>query len=688
MKAIWKILPVTLIVLSPAGILLKDSEKSPYLVTWLLIILLFFFLSLFRYTSSKKELELVISIITIINISVQLIDQSVRSLYYPLAVVGAFFFPIKTNIIATLIVIFLESLNLFLPNLIHSELRTLFTAKAGTELISHIHFTSTLLLITLVSGLFFRLERKNRDEVSMALKDLKAKAESINPFGGSGGRVALEAISENGMLGHLVASAMELENDLQHITKLIRKTLSANTVCLFVPEKEGALTLKSYNSETEYILKDKRIEIGKGYVGWIGKERIPLIISEIKGGYEALGFYGRDLDVKSFLGLPLLDHGLFVGVLIADSLRESVFSDREAEILGAFGVLVIQILKKAKVDQQIEVSARSIKALHEISSTLSSTLNLKEMGQRLIELSNLIVPYDHGGLLLYDENERKMELLAAKNWDGIKEGLRFDVDKSLVGWIARNRQPLHFSDLKTSREKIPIVPEMSIKARSFLGLPLNIQGERMVGVFALSSSEPNSFTGPQQYLLSILCNHVAVLMTNAKLHLEMERMAVTDGLTGLINYRRFQERLSEEFRRLERHSEPLALILADIDHFKKINDIYGHPAGDEILRRVAGIFKEMVRDIDVVARYGGEEFTIVVINTEGEGACMLAERIRKKIEKKTFTFGGRNIPVTLSLGIASYPRDSRGKEDLISKADQALYLAKGRGRNRSCLYTR
>jgi len=134
------------------------------------------------------------------------------------------------------------------------------------------------------------------------------------------------------------------------------------------------------------------------------------------------------------------------------------------------------------VDQQIEISARGVKALQEINSVLSSTLNLKEMGKKLIDLSGKMVPYDHGGLLLYDESKGEMELLASKNWNGIEGGLRFSAERSLVGWIARNRQPLLFSDLKAQRERMPIVPEINIKARSFLGLPLDMKGERVVGV--------------------------------------------------------------------------------------------------------------------------------------------------------------------------------------------------------------
>jgi diguanylate cyclase (GGDEF)-like protein len=673
-KAVWKILPLVLVIFSPVVVLLRNSENNLYLIIWSVIVLLLFFPNLFFYIKEKREFGFVISLVLITNTAIQLTDQPLKFIYFPVAVLGAFFFSSRTIIIATLIVIISESLNLYISDSIHRDIT------------QHIIFSSALLLLSLTAGLLFGIERKRREDVSKTLKSLEAKAESINPFDGIEGKAALEAISDNEVFGHLIASAMELEKNLQQVVDLIKGSLSANTVCLFVPEKGGALTINAFSSETENIRKDKKIEIGKGYVGWIGKEKIPLIVSELKGGYEALGFYGRDAGVKSFLGIPLLYHGLLMGIITADSLNRDAFSKRDTEILEAFGVLVIQLLKKAKVDQQIEFSARGVKALHEISSVMSSTLNLKEMGQKLIDLSGMIAPYNHGGLLLYDESKDEMELLASKNWDGIEGGSRFSAERSLVGWIARNRQPVLFSDLKTRRERIPIAPEINIKARSFLGIPLDMKGERVVGVFALSSVEPGAFTGFQQYLLSILCNQAAVLITNAKLHFEMEKMAVTDGLTGLMNHKRFQERLAEEFRRIVRHSEPLTLILADIDHFKKVNDECGHPAGDEILKGVANILKEMVRDIDVVARYGGEEFAIILINTDSKGACMLAERIRKTVEKRNFSFGGINVPVTLSLGIASYPRNGRIKDELISMADSALYRAKKEGRNRTCLY--
>jgi two-component system, cell cycle response regulator len=168
---------------------------------------------------------------------------------------------------------------------------------------------------------------------------------------------------------------------------------------------------------------------------------------------------------------------------------------------------------------------------------------------------------------------------------------------------------------------------------------------------------------------------------------KLEEQAATDGLTGLVNHRTFQERFSAMLTRAERHGFPVALLLTDIDHFKKINDNYGHPVGDDVLRRVAAIVKGCARKIDITARYGGEEFAIVLEATDREGAKQLAERVRQEVEAQTFESPTKGpFKGTLSLGIALYPDDGRTKPEIISKADQALYAAKHGGRNRAVVF--
>jgi diguanylate cyclase (GGDEF)-like protein len=177
-----------------------------------------------------------------------------------------------------------------------------------------------------------------------------------------------------------------------------------------------------------------------------------------------------------------------------------------------------------------------------------------------------------------------------------------------------------------------------------------------------------------------------MFITNAQLHKEVEKLAVTDGLTGLHNHRHFQERLSEEFQRLERIPQPLSLMLIDIDHFKKINDVYGHPAGDTVLTNLAVILKKTLRGIDILARYGGEEFAAVLMGTESSGAKKMAERLRASVMNSPFFIDENKLTVTLSIGLATHPHDAAAKDELINKADQALYYAKKNGRNQVCAW--
>ncbi|HEY5220233.1 MAG TPA: GGDEF domain-containing protein, partial [Gemmatimonadaceae bacterium] len=159
------------------------------------------------------------------------------------------------------------------------------------------------------------------------------------------------------------------------------------------------------------------------------------------------------------------------------------------------------------------------------------------------------------------------------------------------------------------------------------------------------------------------------------------KRASTDGLTGLVNRRAFDEHLKRLLNETERFGQPLALLLADIDHFKKINDTWGHEAGDEVLRRVARKLTEGVRTVDVCARYGGEEIAILLPQTALAGATDLADRLRHAVGATPVKFKGEEIAVTVSLGVASYPDSVRQRDGLFRAADRALYEAKRAGRN-------
>jgi diguanylate cyclase (GGDEF)-like protein len=180
----------------------------------------------------------------------------------------------------------------------------------------------------------------------------------------------------------------------------------------------------------------------------------------------------------------------------------------------------------------------------------------------------------------------------------------------------------------------------------------------------------------------------------------LARLAVQDELTGLYNVRYLHSRLTEEFKRAERHRDPLALAMLDVDHFKAVNDKLGHAAGDLVLREVGSRLKQSVREIDVVTRYGGEEFVVLLPSTHLAGALVVADRIAKSLREQPFEVGGeatapparpagggKQVDVTASIGLALYPsRGVHSKEALLRSADRALYRAKDEGRDRICVF--
>jgi two-component system cell cycle response regulator len=166
---------------------------------------------------------------------------------------------------------------------------------------------------------------------------------------------------------------------------------------------------------------------------------------------------------------------------------------------------------------------------------------------------------------------------------------------------------------------------------------------------------------------------------------ELKALAVRDGLTGLFNHREFYRRLEEEIERVRRYQHPCSLLMLDIDHFKKINDTYGHQAGDRALRILANWIRSEVRPTDQVFRYGGEEFAIILPETPETEALKVAERIRKGVSECAITLvNGEELYVTMSFGVAMFSNDAESAEELVSHADRALYGAKDAGRNRVC----
>jgi diguanylate cyclase (GGDEF)-like protein len=257
--------------------------------------------------------------------------------------------------------------------------------------------------------------------------------------------------------------------------------------------------------------------------------------------------------------------------------------------------------------------------------------------------------------------------------------LRLPLHAEDHGWTPTEGRPLVIEDIEAAPSCFGAIDS---RARSLMLVPLQ-SVERLVGLLYFGSREANAF-GPRVVdLATTFANQVVFPVQRAILEEELKRLAYTDTQTSLYNHRHFQAQLDEEVRRAQRYSRPMALMMLDIDDFKQLNDRYGHPAGDAVLRDIAGILRSSLRSVDVPARYGGEEFAIVCPETTKEQATVLAERLRARIEDHELDLGdGTRLRLTVSIGVAAFPADAGGKSDLIDAADRRLYEAKRGGKNR------
>jgi diguanylate cyclase (GGDEF)-like protein len=320
---------------------------------------------------------------------------------------------------------------------------------------------------------------------------------------------------------------------------------------------------------------------------------------------------------------------------------------------------------------------------------LQKSINLlssEEISKVMAEKLPSILSVKYFSFFLFDKDRRKLRLLS-HNHPELQEGLTLYQSESPIMEDAMTSGRYIFEqDFASSRyfrgRKNPL-----FKHTFFVSIPLMIENE-IIGVLNLNDNEKGFFNvGDLDFSLNV-SEFVALSISNALLFEKVEKLSVTDGLTGLDNHQQMQSILKNEVFRCQRYSSSLSVIMLDIDHFKNVNDTYGHQKGDDILLDFASIMKKFCRSNDVAARYGGEEFVLVLPETKVKGAVYIAERIREEMANQTFQHKGKDFNVTVSCGIAEFDSNLiKSPADLIKVADEALYKAKHEGRNRTIVGT-
>jgi diguanylate cyclase (GGDEF)-like protein len=321
--------------------------------------------------------------------------------------------------------------------------------------------------------------------------------------------------------------------------------------------------------------------------------------------------------------------------------------------------------------------------LTRLGDTLSSTHDLKKMLAVILETAMVTIRAEAGALMLFSGNRDELYLKVGRGLDGrlTSASVRVAVGEGVAGRVAQTGEGVHGHVGPDAQGELRLAASEP-RADSVIAVPLKSQG-RVIGVLNLYDRiDSDAFDDNDLATIRSFANQATVAIDNVLLHQEAQRLSITDGLTGLWNYRYFQMNFDKEIERASRFQRPLALLIFDLDKFKQVNDLYGHQRGDSVLIELATRVKGAIREVDTLARYGGEEFVLILPETDLEGATLTASKICEIVRQRRFGAADEEpIRVTVSVGIAVYPEHGRGGATLIRSADAALYAAKEAGRD-------
>lgn len=475
--------------------------------------------------------------------------------------------------------------------------------------------------------------------------------------------------------------------DLQ--LELIRQALNLTTVAVLWPDVQGR-ELRLRNIST--IRKDIQpgpYPIGSGITGVLLKDRNEITLAPVKADFSGLPYYINKRKVGSLAAIKIMGNlqgelspvdRKISGILCVDRTEKSDWSESELTILRLLG-------KKLSLDinmgRQFYTMNRERNAFQRVCiglRELNSVMGLEPVFDASIKAVRTLVRADFVAITLLQGEYHSIvmaEGLYAKNLIGME----FSKNEGMVGQVMKiNRS------LPAGAEYRGPAPIFSKEQRfpdfgSLLILPLQKEKGDSIGALTVAARKPGVFAKHRRDILELIAAQVAIKIGLAQAHEQLNKIAITDGLTNLANRRTFQHAFDVMLNRAQRRSGHLCLILCDIDYFKRINDTYGHPFGDLVLKIIADTLAETVRKVDLVARYGGEEFAIILEDSDENGGREMAERIRKKVEALSLHKDNNTVTMTISSGLAAFPEDGDKKSQLIDHSDQALYHAKASGRN-------
>ena len=475
--------------------------------------------------------------------------------------------------------------------------------------------------------------------------------------------------------GQAVLSTFDLDEVLQRILAIARDFFHLPNVAILLLDREAQQLC--VRSQIGWDAGKDKICLGQheGITGASVQKKQPVYAPDVS---QDPRYICAAQSTRSELAIPLMVCDEVVGVLDCQSDRLDHFDRETIELLTLFSTQASIALQNARLYSLERQRARQLEAINAIAQQSTAVMELEELLVRVCSVIQKAFQVSHVSLFLREEGDLVMRAHQGSLTPCTPATGRFPASQEPWSRVISASGTIIENDLSSAPEAVRLFRESA----SRMSIPLISFGQTL-GVLTLHSSQPNAFRESELQSLESVADICANSIQNAHYVERVKQLAYLDGLTGIFNRRFFELRIMEELERARRYGTGMAIVMADIDQFKMLNDEFGHLLGDEVLRQVSSLFHQQLRKVDVVCRYGGEEFAILLTQITTQQALAIAEKLRRLVE--TFQFPGVPRTITISAGVAAFPAHGKTRDDMVRAADSGLYAAKLAGRNRVCV---
>ena len=472
-----------------------------------------------------------------------------------------------------------------------------------------------------------------------------------------------------------VLSTFELDEVLERILVIARDFFHLQNVAILLLDKEKQelhpRCVIGWDPGTETL----RLPLHQGISGAAARQKKPIYAPDVSVDPQ---YVSSARNTRSELAIPLMVRDEVVGVLDCQSENPNHFDRDTIDLLTLFSTQASMAVQNARLYSLERHRARQLEVVNAIARETTAVLDQEALLIKVCSVIQQTFQVGHVSVLLRDDEGLVLRASQGHFTACSDSEARLPVTSGLWGRSLAAGKTLIENDVRDSVEYIGFYQE----TRARMCIPLVSFGQTL-GVLMLESERAECFHEGDIESLEAVADICATAIQNAHYVERVKQLAYLDGLTGIFNRRFFELRIVEEMDRARRFQSGMAVLMVDIDQFKRLNDEFGHLLGDEVLRQVSSIFHQQVRKIDVVCRYGGEEFAILLSQTNPQHALAVAEKLRRLVE--SWQFPGVPRPVTISAGVATFPDHGTSRDELVKSADAGLYAAKQGGRNRVLL---